>query len=71
MILEKIIQGEHRGRKFKWDNGFLHTFDRRWDKQEIEILIEIANLLQIEGYKIKKPKRMEKKQLKGCSAIMS
>lgn len=60
MILDKIIEGKHNEESFRFEKGFLLMFGRKWDKGDIQTLIETANLLTVEGYKLKKPSGTKK-----------
>lgn len=61
MKLAKIIEGKHNKQSFRFERGFLVIFGRKWDKADIQTLIEVANLLSIEGYDLKIPVRVEEK----------
>lgn len=55
MKLDKVLEGKHNKESFRYNDGFLHMFSRKWDKADIQTLIEVANLLSLEGYTLKKP----------------
>ncbi len=55
MKLDKIVEGKHNGKKFRFENGFLSVFSHTWNRKDIQTLVEIANLLQLEGYGLKVP----------------
>lgn len=55
MKLDKVLEGKHNKESFRYNDGFLHMFSRKWDKADIQTLIEVANLLSLEGYSLKKP----------------
>lgn len=61
MKLNRILEGVHNNQTFRYDDGFLVMFDRRWDKADIQTLIEAANLLSVEGYPLKTPTGTQKK----------
>lgn len=65
MKLDKVVEGKHNKEGFRFEKGFLLMFGRRWDKDDIQTLVEVANLLQLEGYKIKRPIGTEKTELEG------
>lgn len=58
MKLDKIVEGTHNKESFRYNNGTLAIFGKIWDKQDIRTLIEIANLLDLEGYILKSPIRI-------------
>lgn len=55
MKLDKIVEGKHNKETFRYDDGFLKMFGRKWDKADIQTLVEVANLLSVEGYNLKVP----------------
>lgn len=55
MQLKKVVEGKHNKVNFRYENGMLIMFDRKWDRDDIRTLIETANLLQHEGYSLKIP----------------
>lgn len=55
MRIQNIIEGEHNKERFRYDNGKLNVMGRAWDKEDIKTLVEIANLLEMQGYKLKVP----------------
>lgn len=55
MELNKVVEGKHNNATFRYEDGFLQMFDRKWDKEDIKTLVEVANLLSIEGYNLKIP----------------
>lgn len=62
MKIEKVIKGTHNKVQFQYENGILCMFGKYWDLDDIQTLIETANLLKIEGYNIKKPKGVRKEK---------
>lgn len=65
MKLEQIIQGVHNKESFKFEKGFIYCFDRKWDRADIKTLVEIANLLDVQGYKVKEPISQRRKRVDG------
>lgn len=63
MKLDKLIAGEHNKQTFQYNSGFLTMFGKIWDYNDIQTLIETANLLGLEGYKIKKVTSVEKQEI--------
>lgn len=63
MQLDKIIEGKHNKEHFRYENGFLNMFNKKWDKDDIKTLVEAANLLELEGYPLKSPTGMAKTQV--------
>lgn len=55
MELKNVVEGKHNKESFRYENGFLVMFDRKWDKADIKTLTETANLLAHEGYVLKEP----------------
>lgn len=53
MDIKKVVEGQHRGASFRYENGFLTMFNIKWDKTDIKTLVEAANLLELQGYKLK------------------
>lgn len=62
MELKNVVEGRHNTEEFRYLNGKLQVFGRQWDKEDIRTLVEIANLLEMQGYKLKVPtgKRTQK-----------
>lgn len=57
----RIVDGKHKGLKFRYREGLLELYNKSWTKIEIRKLVEIANLLEIHGYKLKvKPKKVSR-----------
>lgn len=61
MQLSRVVEGKHNKETFRYEDGFLTVFGRRWDKTDIQTLVEIANLLSVEGYVLKVPTGTKKK----------
>lgn len=55
MQLKKVVEGKHNKETFRYENGLLVTFGRKWDKADIKTLVEMANLLSHEGFELKEP----------------
>lgn len=55
MQLLKVVEGKHNGQSFRYEDGFLKVFNHSWDKDDIKTIVEIANLLSVEGYNLKVP----------------
>lgn len=55
MELLKVVEGKHNKETFRYEDGFLQMFGRKWDKADIQTLVEVANLLSVEGYSLKIP----------------
>lgn len=60
MKLQRIIEGTHNKQEFRYEDGILIAFARRWDRSDIQTLVEIANLLALDGYALKVPKGTRK-----------
>lgn len=65
MQLKKVVEGKHNKESFRYENGKLQMFGRVWDKEDIKTLVEAANLLSHEGYTLKMPVRVEKREVYG------
>lgn len=63
MQLDKVVEGKHNKEPFRYQNGKLQMYGRLWDKPDIQTLVEVANLLSIEGYDLKVPIRVEKRRV--------
>lgn len=48
----RTINGEHNGVPFALEGGLLTIAGHRYSKAEIKALVQIANLLEIEGFKL-------------------
>lgn len=48
----RIIEGEHNGVPFKLEGGILQVNGYRYSKAEIRTLVNIATLLEVEGFKL-------------------
>lgn len=55
MVIHKLVEGKHNKEGFRYNKGFLEMFGRRWDRADIKTLVETANLLDVQGYKLKEP----------------
>lgn len=53
MKLDNLLQGTHNGKAFTYHNGTLTMFSHIFNKNDIQTLVETANLLEIEGHKLK------------------
>lgn len=62
MQIKNVVEGVHNKQAFRYEDGKLNMFERNWDKEDIKNLIEVANLLEIQGYKIKIPTGRQTKQ---------
>lgn len=58
---KQVVSGEHNGTKFSLDGGVLHIFGTTWDKSDLKTLIEVANLLHLQGFPIQEKKEAEKR----------
>ena len=69
----KEITGIHNKEEFKYEDGIVSVFGRRWNKKDIKTLVEIANLLELQGYKLKKftKYRGNTEYLAGLNALSS
>lgn len=56
MEIKNNIQGTHDGQEFIYEDGLLTVFGVTWDRKRIKTLVEIANLLDHQGYPIKSKK---------------
>lgn len=50
---KRVISGEHNGNQFILNDGVLDYNGRLWSKKEVTDLINLCNLLKIEGYELK------------------
>lgn len=49
---KREVTGKHEGEEFMYNNGKLTMFNISWSKNKIKKLIEVANLLEVEGFKL-------------------
>lgn len=49
---KRCVSGEHNGESFTYDGGILYAFGTKWSKTQIKSLVEIANLLEIQAFKL-------------------
>ncbi len=49
---KRVVSGEHDGEEFIFDGGVLKMYDLTWDKQRIQRLVTLANLLALEGFEL-------------------
>lgn len=63
MQLDKVVEGKHNKESFRYQNGFIQMFGRKWDKSDIQTLVEVANLLSVEGYTLKSPIGTQKQRV--------
>ena len=62
MNIKNVVEGTHKREFFRYDNGKVQMFGRTWDKEDIQTLVEVANLLDVQGYKLKMPTGRETRQ---------
>lgn len=55
MKIDNKFHGTHNKVDFTYEKGFLHLHGRKWDREDIKNMVEIANLLELHGYKINSP----------------
>lgn len=65
MKLAKVVEGVHKKQTFRFENGKLFMFSKHWDREDIAILVETANLLSLEGYNLKVPTGTHKRISEG------
>ena len=61
-----IVRGEHNGIKFRYDDQELIIFGHSYNRKQIQVLVEVANLLEHEGLKIREG---DVKENQGSSVI--
>lgn len=49
----RVITGDHNGIPFALEGGLLTIGGQKYSKSEIKALVQIANLLEVEGHKLK------------------
>lgn len=57
----RIIDGEHLGVPFRYEAGYLLINGQTYSKAEIKALVNIGNLLELEGFKLADSKPIERK----------
>lgn len=58
----RIIDGEHLGVPFRYEGGYLLINGQTYSKAEIKALVNIGNLLELEGFKIADTKPIESRE---------
>jgi len=51
---KKVLRGKHNEQEFILDGGVLEYMGQRWDQTKVKSLIDLCNLLKIEGYELTK-----------------
>lgn len=51
---KRVVDGTHNGVEFKYEGGSIYCYEILWSKQKIATLIEIANLLELQGFPVLK-----------------
>lgn len=69
MKLLKIVEGYHNKVYFRYNKAKLYMFNYEWDKTDIKTLIEVANLLKIEGYDLKEAKETKVTRYEGLFGV--
>lgn len=62
MQIKNVVEGAHNKEHFRYDSGKVQMFGRAWDKEDIKTLVEVANLLEVQGYKLKVPTGRETRE---------
>lgn len=67
----RLLTGEHNGHKFTFSSGFVEMFGHTWDKADIKTLVEIANLLHIDGFEMIEKRQPQKKQYSSLNGFFT
>ncbi len=47
---KQVISGKHNDRSFTLNDGILEYMGDKWDNEKVKDLIDLCNLLKLEGY---------------------